>query len=61
MKPGDVEIEVPTGNPGNPTSAEKDVLRYYYYIHNGIDTGTCLLFIVSSSTDMAVLFFKMLF
>jgi len=37
-KPGDAEVEVPTGNPGNPTTAEKDVLRYYYYIHNGIDT-----------------------
>ncbi|XP_039266483.2 dynein axonemal heavy chain 7-like isoform X2 [Styela clava] len=24
--------------PGSPTSAEKDILRYYYYIHNGIDT-----------------------
>ncbi|XP_069052852.1 dynein axonemal heavy chain 7 isoform X2 [Lepisosteus oculatus] len=23
---------------GSPTSIEKDILRYYYYIHNGIDT-----------------------
>ncbi|XP_065655373.1 dynein axonemal heavy chain 7 isoform X2 [Hydra vulgaris] len=23
---------------GLPTAAEKDILRYYYYIHNGIDT-----------------------
>ncbi|XP_078488802.1 dynein axonemal heavy chain 7 isoform X2 [Ciona intestinalis] len=27
-----------TKRPGSPTSAEKDILRYYYYIHNGIDT-----------------------
>ena len=23
---------------GSPTAAEKDILRYYYYIYNGIDT-----------------------
>ena len=23
---------------GEPTNTEKDLLRYYYYIHNGIDT-----------------------
>ncbi|XP_052080869.1 dynein axonemal heavy chain 7-like isoform X1 [Mytilus californianus] len=28
----------PLSRTGSPTSAEKDILRYYYYIHNGIDT-----------------------
>ncbi|KAK7506434.1 hypothetical protein BaRGS_00002546, partial [Batillaria attramentaria] len=27
-----------TSRAGSPTPAEKDILRYYYYIHNGIDT-----------------------
>ncbi|XP_070188303.1 dynein axonemal heavy chain 7-like isoform X3 [Littorina saxatilis] len=27
-----------TSRAGSPSSAEKDILRYYYYIHNGIDT-----------------------
>ncbi|XP_033728888.1 dynein heavy chain 7, axonemal-like [Pecten maximus] len=28
----------PLSRTGSPTGAEKDILRYYYYIHNGIDT-----------------------
>ncbi|XP_033628553.1 dynein heavy chain 7, axonemal-like isoform X2 [Asterias rubens] len=28
----------PLSRTGSPTAAEKDILRYYYYIHNGIDT-----------------------
>ncbi|EDO45806.1 predicted protein [Nematostella vectensis] len=28
----------PLERTGSPTAAEKDILRYYYYIHNGIDT-----------------------
>ncbi|RDD45105.1 Dynein heavy chain 7, axonemal, partial [Trichoplax sp. H2] len=28
----------PITRSGSPNSAEKDILRYYYYIHNGIDT-----------------------
>ncbi|WAR10683.1 DYH7-like protein [Mya arenaria] len=28
----------PLSRTGSPTSAEKDILRYYYYIHHGIDT-----------------------
>ncbi|KXJ28065.1 dynein heavy chain 7, axonemal [Exaiptasia diaphana] len=28
----------PIERKGSPTAAEKDILRYYYYIHNGIDT-----------------------
>ncbi|XP_067686354.1 dynein axonemal heavy chain 7-like [Haliotis asinina] len=28
----------PLSHTGSPTAAEKDILRYYYYIHNGIDT-----------------------
>jgi dynein heavy chain len=27
------------GRPTSPTPPEKDILRYYYYIHNGIDTS----------------------
>ncbi|XP_076451419.1 dynein axonemal heavy chain 7-like [Babylonia areolata] len=34
-----VHEELPsTSRAGSPTAAEKDILRYYYYIHNGIDT-----------------------
>ncbi|XP_076459412.1 dynein axonemal heavy chain 7-like [Babylonia areolata] len=34
-----VNGDMPTASrAGSPTSAEKDILRYYYYIHNGIDT-----------------------
>ena len=32
------DTEMPI-RPGSATNAEKDLLRYYYYIHNGIDTG----------------------
>ena len=32
---GDLEL---LSRSGSPTAAEKDILRYYYYIHNGIDT-----------------------
>ncbi|XP_052236951.1 dynein axonemal heavy chain 7-like isoform X2 [Dreissena polymorpha] len=28
----------PLSRTGSPTAAEKDILRYYYYIHHGIDT-----------------------
>ena len=28
----------PLSRTGSPTAAEKDILRYYFYIHNGIDT-----------------------
>ncbi|CAK8675251.1 unnamed protein product [Clavelina lepadiformis] len=37
-RPSSTDIETSTGRPGSPTSAEKDILRYYYYINNGIDT-----------------------
>ncbi|XP_064419638.1 dynein axonemal heavy chain 7 isoform X2 [Latimeria chalumnae] len=30
--------ELQPSTSGSPTSVEKDILRYYYYIHNGIDT-----------------------
>ncbi|XP_066544073.1 dynein axonemal heavy chain 7 isoform X2 [Amia ocellicauda] len=30
--------EMPPLSSGSPTATEKDILRYYYYIHNGIDT-----------------------
>ena len=33
------DSELPPVRPGSPTNTEKDILRYYYYIHNGIDTG----------------------
>ena len=37
--PGAAEFEAAgTSRTGSPTAAEKDILRYYYYIHNGIDT-----------------------
>ena len=28
----------PLSRTGSPSPAEKDILRYYYYIHHGIDT-----------------------
>ncbi|CAH1790213.1 unnamed protein product [Owenia fusiformis] len=38
-KPASPEGDLPPlSRTGSPTSAEKDILRYYYYIHNGIDT-----------------------
>ncbi|XP_030830748.1 dynein heavy chain 7, axonemal isoform X1 [Strongylocentrotus purpuratus] len=38
-RPPSVEGELPPlSRTGSPTAAEKDILRYYYYIHNGIDT-----------------------
>ena len=38
-RPPSTDVELPVGRPGSPTSTEKDILRYYYYIHHGIDTG----------------------
>nr|XP_022323965.1 dynein heavy chain 7, axonemal-like isoform X6 [Crassostrea virginica] len=36
---GSVNGELPPlSRTGSPTAADKDILRYYYYIHNGIDT-----------------------
>lgn len=32
------ELPPVTPRTASPTAAEKDILRYYYYIHNGIDT-----------------------
>ncbi|XP_033097643.1 dynein heavy chain 7, axonemal-like isoform X2 [Anneissia japonica] len=32
------DAPIVTTRSGSPTAAEKDILRYYYYIHNGIDT-----------------------
>merc|ERR1711872_165836 len=36
--PSVTEGELAPVRTGSPTSAEKDILRYYYYIHHGIDT-----------------------
>ncbi|XP_043929631.1 dynein axonemal heavy chain 7 [Protopterus annectens] len=36
--PGFQQDETKPPRAGSPTSVEKDILRYYYYIHNGIDT-----------------------
>ncbi|XP_070569551.1 dynein axonemal heavy chain 7-like isoform X2 [Ptychodera flava] len=38
-RPSSADGELPPlSRTGSPTAAEKDILRYYYYIHNGIDT-----------------------
>eukprot|EP00058_Branchiostoma_floridae_P012957 XP_002598445.1 hypothetical protein BRAFLDRAFT_83261 [Branchiostoma floridae] len=38
-RPASASMELPpVDRPGSPTAAEKDILRYYYYIHHGIDT-----------------------
>ncbi|XP_071822297.1 dynein axonemal heavy chain 7-like isoform X1 [Apostichopus japonicus] len=38
-RPPSVEGELPPiSRSSSPTAAEKDILRYYYYIHHGIDT-----------------------
>ncbi|XP_078701931.1 dynein axonemal heavy chain 7-like isoform X3 [Branchiostoma floridae x Branchiostoma belcheri] len=38
-RPASASAELPPlDRPGSPTAAEKDILRYYYYIHHGIDT-----------------------
>ena len=47
-QPSSGDSDLPLIRPGSPSSAEKDILRYYYYIHNGIDTGNCVTLIQSN-------------